>query len=209
MSCKAERAFLKGCFKMNKDSFDKYAKFLDDHIKDIAKLVDAEIDEHLIDMRSYVISFVKDKFKHGRIDHYVWSENYLCPYDTSGVINKDGWISDLQTIDCFLENEYTGNCIATYCSGHGFDYETYGKALLDEIEHIVYLHICNVIRRYLDEAFNMTIPDEDFEDLRIDCDCFSEVDCFTKAIDWYTECDDLLKKISLSCVWVRTIIDSM
>ncbi len=71
------------------------------------------------------------------------SHGFDPPWDSSGSIRQSKadplmLLARYQTLRDWAENEYTGNSIATYISGMGLDWETFEKAVSNDIEERTY-----------------------------------------------------------------------
>lgn len=78
------------------------------------------------DLKVFLESCVHDFHRQNvsLMKRYEWHDNG-CPYDHSGEIWECGYIGLNETLDAFFE-EYTGESSATYMSGMGLSYTTYG-----------------------------------------------------------------------------------
>lgn len=163
----------------------EYVEFVNSHTSEIAAYVNECFSLSKDYIRVKLIRKIKEYITPLPI-HYVWQEDDWNPYDCSGKIVQEGLISLNQTVDEFLENEYSGNKEATYISGMGFSYNTYGDELHYDIIEIAYeIMICS-IRRYIEQAFNILLTDEDLEDISIECREFDDIydDCI--ASDFFS-----------------------
>lgn len=115
------------------------------------------------------------------------------PWDSSSYGCSSGESFDLsehETVGEFLDNEYTGSTIATYCSGSGFSAETFG----DSIQYVFRSVYDEMFKSKYPDLFDQDdfIPDEVRDSLeRLDAeDCLFEdtfrkmplIECFTKYL---------------------------
>lgn len=130
-----------------------------DHTEEIAKKINEQfelekdsIKEQLLEeIRGYITPVPK---------HYEWTRGY-CPYDDSGEIYVDGLVSMDQTIADFLENEYTGQTRATYCSHRGLDYVTYGEWMFDLLTEIKENIVEKTVKKCMEELFGEEFSEDD------------------------------------------------
>lgn len=108
-----------------------------------------------------VIKLVQNIFKNYKPIHYKWyidDSGYI--YDWSGDIRKVGDINtNKTTLIQFLEDEYTGNWIATYESGHGRLWETWDDYLINDTLAIGY----TIYRKTICDLLPVELTDNEFE----------------------------------------------
>lgn len=117
--------------------------------------------------------------------HYEWEDDG-CPYDISGQIRPNGKISLNQTISEFLENEYSGNKEATYISGMGFYYNSYGDELSYFTTKIAAEIMFSAIQKYIENHFYITISEEEFQLIRDKCEGFDDIYDNCLAFDFFS-----------------------
>ena len=106
--------------------------------------------------------------------HYIWEPGDE-PYDCSGVIVENGTINPNQTIGEFLENEYSGNRVSAYTSGMGWKYNTYEDELHYYTIELAGDILFPAIRRCIEAEFSINLSDDDFEQIKYECDGFDEI----------------------------------
>ena len=92
--------------------------------------------------------------------HYVWKRGY-CSYDCSGELRRDGYIDLNKTIYEILNDEYTGNSIATYNSGCGLDWETYMESFGQDLFDFAKGILEDTVRTTIKEKLNYDFQDDD------------------------------------------------
>lgn len=109
------------------------------------------------------------------------------PYDCSGIIVENGIINPNQTVKEFLENEYSGNKEATYISGMGWNYNTYGDELHYYTIELAADIMFPAIRRYIETTFSINLSEDDFERIKESCGEFDEIYDSCIASDFFSE----------------------
>jgi len=114
-----------------KDTNRKYCLFVEDNCQEIAEKVNRTFEERKEELYKELIKILQDTLEDGNLVHYEWS-----PYsengeywDHSGSLQESGKIDLTQTVEDFLEYEYTGNWSPSYESGRGKNYDCYGNSL--------------------------------------------------------------------------------
>lgn len=74
-----------------------------------------------------------------------------------------------------MENEYTGNTTATYTSGYGLQYDTYGDVLSYYTFEIGYDIMSSAIQRQLEKKFYTDISPEAFKCISDSCSEFEDI----------------------------------
>ena len=145
----------------------KYVKYIDDNIEDVANYVNNCFENSKESLKEKLINEIREYLEPLPI-HYVLKPDDN-PYDHSGVLVEDGYISLDQTIEEFLENEYTGTKRASYISGMGWIYDDYGEELsyytLDLAADIYF----PAMRKYLEDKFSVSLSEEEFDKIRVLC----------------------------------------
>ena len=161
-----------------------YVEYVNSHVPEIAKYVNDCFDNSKELIRAKLIKIIRG-YLTSIPTHYVHMDDDN-PYDHSGIIVEDGELSLDQTISEFLENEYSGNQEATYMSGMGWNYNTYGDELSEETIQIAgdIMHLA--IQRYIEKHFSISLSDEEFEDIRFKCDEFDPIynECVASDFFW-------------------------
>lgn len=137
-----------------------------DHTDAIAERVNEQFQIEKESIREKLLHEIKEYITPIPI-HYKW-EHDGCPYDDSGILEPNGTVNLNQTIAEFLENEYTGQKVATYISGSGFYYLNYGDELSYLTREIESDILERTTRKYLEELFDERIPDDVFEEIICD-----------------------------------------
>ena len=140
------------------------------------------------ELKNRVSGYIEDirKFLTPIPVHYEWRYDGN-PYDFSGEIFKNGYISLDQTVDAFLENEYTGDMEATYNSGCGWYYRTYGDELQYSTLEIASIIMCSAIKECIEKEFNISLSEEDFENIKENCNEFDPIydECLASDFFWW------------------------
>lgn len=131
-----------------------YIDFVDKNLSVIVKEVNAEFEKEKKNIRRKLLEEIASWFEGGIPPHYEWKPSPPDWYDHSGYLKEDGELDLKQTVNCFLENEYSGSTTATYESGRGLNYNTYGYDLF---------HICFDIAEDIQERAVQQILDKEFE----------------------------------------------
>ncbi len=157
----------------------KYVGYVNSHVDEIAEYVNECFEQSKEFIKAKLIRQIRDELSPIPV-HYELKYVYD-PYDHSGILVEDGYISLDQTIGEFLENEYSGNKKSTYESGRGWNYLTYNDEIsydtLDMASDIMF----SAIRRYIENHFDKNISDDDFTDIRD----FDEIYENCKAFDFF------------------------
>lgn len=140
-----------------------YLDFIDEHFDDIVKYVNTYFDNQKEDIKLELIRELKSYLDPMPV-HYEW-ESDDCPWDYSGIIKEDGIISEDITVREFLEEEYTGNKTATYCSGYGFSYDRYEEKLSHKTMEIQGKLLVKAVKLYIEQNMNCNISKDDMESL--------------------------------------------
>lgn len=160
-----------------------YIDFINSHIDEIADYVNEKFDLLKDDFRDKIINKIK-----GYLDplpaHYNLEDDG-CPYDKSGIINEKGSISLNQTVSNFLEEEYTGSYEATYISGMGTSYNTYGDELHGDIMDIADKIMLLSIQKFVESYFGIEFTDAEFEEIKQSCGDFQDIYDSCIAADFF------------------------
>jgi hypothetical protein len=151
----------------------KCAEYINANVDAIAKVVDVRLEESKSDIRKKLVFKLKDYVTPVPV-HYVWKYDGD-PYDSSGIIVSDGNVDMDQTVQDFLDNEYTGNREATYLSHMGWNYITYGEDLSYDTLAIGNEILLSVIFEHLYAKFGVSLSDDDLFDLRDECNNFDDI----------------------------------
>lgn len=151
----------------------KYIDYVNTHVEEIAAYVDECFEQSKDSIKEKLIRLVRDYLSPVPI-HYVIKNDHN-PYDSSGILVEQGYVSLDQTVKEFLQNEYSGNKEATYTSGMGWNYNTYEDELhydtMDIASNIMFSAIC----KYIEDQFHVSLSDEEFEDIVDSCGDFDEI----------------------------------
>lgn len=151
----------------------KYVEFVNNNIEQIAEYVNQSFEQSKEYIRMKLIRLIK-AYLVAKPIHYV-NEDDGNPYDCSGILVKDGYVSFDQTVTEFLQEEYTGDKEPTYISGMGWHYNTYADDLSYDTINIAYDIMLSVIRRYIENEFTVALSDDDFEDIKSVCRDFDDI----------------------------------
>lgn len=143
----------------NQKNIDIINQYIEDNCEEIAEKVDEYFVWSKGTIWKKVIAEIKS-YLESTPEHYDW-EPSKCTYDCSGKIVKNGKVDLNQTISEFLENERTGAKEATYISGCGYDYPTYGDDLSELTRDIGHDLLIECIRDTLDAALPIDISEDD------------------------------------------------
>ena len=102
----------------------QYTNYVNFHVEEIARCVDARFEKNKCQIKSKIVKEIKRYMTPLPVHFEIKRDNN--PFDCSGILVEDGDITLNQTVTDFLQNEYTGNKTATYMSGMGWSYDTYG-----------------------------------------------------------------------------------
>ena len=150
-----------------------YIEYVNSNESKIAKNVNDCFESSKNFIRTELISEIKEYLNPIPV-HYDWRPDGN-PYDISGEIIKNGYVLLDQTIDSFLENEYSGNTEATYISGMGLIYNTYGDELRYVTMQIAPDIMCSTIKENIENYFDVSLSDEDFEYIEDSCRAFDPI----------------------------------
>lgn len=151
----------------------KYIEFVNTHTDEIASYVDKRFEETKDFIRVKIIKEIR-AYLTPVPPHYELKYDGN-PYDHSGVLVKNGYISLDQSVMSFLENEYSGNKEATYTSGMGWNYYTYEKELQFSTIDIASSIMFPAIRTYIESSFDINLSDEDFQEIQDACRDFDDI----------------------------------
>lgn len=173
------------------NDIEPMVKEIDDIIRSnceqIALLVNLRFEECRAYLRGRVLAHIK-KFLTPLPAHFVW-ERGSCPYDSSGELKRDGNVSLDQTISQFLEEEYSGSSEATYISGCGLNWNSWGDELHYETNEIGYTVMKEVLLSYLEEKMHRPVSEKDL--------CYVDTDpvydlCYASDFFFYEAAIDFL-----------------
>ncbi len=148
---------------INEIEVKKYIDYIEANYMEMAKNVNKQFELSKEFIRASIIREIREYLTPIPV-HYEWKLDD-CPYDYSGIIIQDGYVSLNQTVTSFLENEYTGDKEATYESGRGFNYLTYGDELGYFTMSIAGEILYSSVKNQLEQKFNTDISDELFEEV--------------------------------------------
>lgn len=161
----------------------KCVEYVNSHVDEIVEYVNECFDQSKEFIKARLIRRIRDELSPTPV-HYEIKYVYD-PYDHSGILVEDGYISLEQTVGEFLENEYSGNKKDTYESGRGWNYLTYGDEIsydtLDMASDIMF----SSIRRHIENHFGENLSDDELEDIRESCSDFDDIYVDCKAYDFF------------------------
>lgn len=149
-----------------REKCDEIKHIIEEDHERIAKLVNVRFEETREIIKEKLLSSIKEMITPVP-KHYVWRYDG-CPYDYSGHLKEQGYVSLDQTISQFLENEYTGYSRATYVSHCGLYWCNWGDDLSDKTGDIGYEIMQQVIIEYLTEKLGREVSDEEISDANWD-----------------------------------------
>lgn len=162
-----------------------YAKYVDAHSEEIAKLINVEFEKEKENIQEKIFDWIEGCFESdGTCQHYEWYDDH-CPWDNSGDLKKCGNVDLEQTIEMFLDYEYTGDWTPTFESHNGKSYVTYGELLAYETVEIGGEIMLKGIKEAIEKEFSVKLSDEELYDVRdFSEDDFDEILCSCLAYDF-------------------------
>lgn len=160
----------------------KYICFVQEHNKEVVKKVTEKFNENRDDITREIFRLIAKKAENAK--HYIWEPDN-CSYDHSGLIKEDGTVDKGITIREFLENEYTGNKIATYESGCGFSYNTFDDEISYDTLDIAYRIMKESVTEQLRSFFKEDIDEKNvdiafetiYDDVYVDSPAYNFFSC--------------------------------
>lgn len=133
----------------------KYYSFVKDNCEIIGEKVNMVFGEKKEEIRDKFIEMLSQVLTEKDIVHYNWSpeSEYGEYWDHSGSLQEDGEIDLTQTVEDFLNDEYTGNWYPTYESGRGKMYLTYNDYFSHETLDIGAKIMTDVVTEELQNKF--------------------------------------------------------
>ncbi|MGN0466865.1 MAG: hypothetical protein ACI4F9_11050 [Lachnospiraceae bacterium] len=165
------------------DNIKVYSDYVNNNVELIAEEVNRQFEISKDWIKAKIIRKIRE-YLTPIPAHYEWEEDD-CPYDHSGRIVKNGFVSLNQTIDEFLENEYSGNTEATYISGMGLQYNTFGNELSYYTIEIAGEIMYSSIGRHIEKHFNISLSDDELEAVRDKCGDFDRIYDICLATDFF------------------------
>lgn len=164
---------------------DKYITYVNENIDNIAAYVNECFNKQKPFIKAKIIRELK-KYINPLPIHYEWENGYEDnPYDHSGILVEKGIVSTNQTVAEFLENEYTGNRIASYESGCGWYYDTYGEDLSYDTIDIAGDIMRTAIRTCIENEFSVALNDDEFMEISDECGNFDDIYGVCIASDFF------------------------
>lgn len=161
----------------------KYVEFVNDNIEQIAEYVNQSFEQSKEFIRTKLIRLIRAYLADKPI-HYI-KEDDGNPYDCSGILVKDGYVSFDQTVIDFLQEEYTGDKEPTYISGMGWHYNTYADDLSYDTINIAYEIMLSAIRRYIENEFTVILSESEFDNIKTACRDFDDIYDICIAFDFF------------------------
>ena len=163
----------------------KHVGYVNSHVDEIAEYVNECFEQSKEFIKAKLIRQIRDELSPIPV-HYELKYVYD-PYDHSGILVEDGYVSLDQTIGKFLENEYSGNREATYESGRGWNYPTYGEDIdrTQYTDEMAWNIMLSAIHRHIENHFGESLSDDELTDIRNSCDNFDEIYENCKAFDFF------------------------
>lgn len=184
-------------------NLDMYLNYINSHMADIAKYTDNYF-ERLKDyiyreLKSEIISYITPV-----PTHYEWEWDG-CPWDNSGQLREEGKISLDQTVEQFLMEEYTGNKIASYCSGCGFFWLKYKDILEYKVRELSVVLMVKAIKEYLEKEFSCVLSRQDMDDLWDITDCWNDIYDYSMLLTFDID-TEAVKFVGLDTVKLYSLI---
>lgn len=136
-----------------------FADYIENNCESIAKEVDREFENQKGKIRKEIVNEIA-RYLDPVPPHYEWYDDGI-PWDHSGDLRKEGTVSLDQSVEDFLEHEYTGNWTPTFESHYGKMYDTYDTNLSYTTYEIGYTIMTDVILKSLNRAFNCSLTEKD------------------------------------------------
>ena len=178
---------------------NRYEEYIEAHAEEIAQLVNQDFENNKDELKIKVLHIIWG-YIHPVPPHYIWVSNG-CPYDISGELKKAGMVDLNQTIAEFLEHEYNGNSSATYVSGCGLNWDTYGDRLGFETLNLG----GEILQKRTEECLKSAFPDITNEEIEYafnekldnvyDLSYASDFFFYEKVIEFLGIGDTLLKNL--------------
>lgn len=164
-------------------NIDLYVKYVYSNTEKIVNAVNNNFKQSKEFIKAELIKTIKN-FLNPIPKHYDWEVDYN-PFDYSGVIVENGIIDLNQTVLNFLNEEYTGNKVATYLSGMGWYYETYEDELRYTTMEIASNIMLITIKECIETKFLVKLSENEFEEIRDACLDFDAIYSNCKACDFF------------------------
>lgn len=164
-------------------NINSYAKYVYSNTESIVKLINNNFEKSKEFIKTKLINTLRE-FLDPIPKHYDWKVDNN-PFDYSGVIVENGIIDLNQTILNFLNEEYTGNKVATYLSGMGWHYETYEDELQYTTMEIASNIMLTTIKDCIETEFSVKLSENEFEEIRDACLDFDDIYSDCKANDFF------------------------
>ena len=169
------------------------AEFINSHADEIVQYVNKTLLDFMPELKNKVLDKIKE-YLDPQPKHFDWVDNGD-PYDYSGEIRENGYISLSQTLESFLE-EYTGAKEATHVSHYGWHYTTYG----DKIAEFVFPTVCALmidsVFEFLGNKLNSTFSEDEKQDILFECDDFDSIYDSSLATNFYA-CESSLEYLEI------------
>lgn len=150
-----------------------YTEYVDNNIDEIVRYVDEQFHKAKDFLKVKLVRELRNYLTPVPV-HYVFKESQ-CSYDCSGELVKDGIVSLNQTVNDFLENEYSGTKVATYISGMGWSYQKYEDELHYYTIELAADIMFPAIRNCIEQHFNKKMSDEQFKAIKEECGGFDDI----------------------------------
>lgn len=157
-------------------------KYLNDNKDDIVIVVNNALVKNKQIIKNSLLTEIKKYITPIPI-HYVCDYSN-CTYDYSGELVEDGYIDLNQTVEDFLQNEYSGTKMPTFTSHYGYYYNTYANELEYLEREISNDILLKTIRSCINEHFNCIISEDDFDTLWEHFDGFDDIYADSNCYDF-------------------------
>ncbi len=183
----------------------KYVGYVNSHVDEIAEYVNECFEQSKEFIKAKLIRQIRDELSPIPV-HYELKYVYD-PYDHSGILVEDGYVSLEQTVEDFLENEYSGNREVTYESGRGWNYPTYGEDIdrTQYTDEMAWNIMLSAIHRYIENHFGESLSDDELTNIRNSCDNFDEIYENCKAYD-FLNCMGAVEFVGIENMLLKDIV---
>ena len=161
----------------------RYIEFVEENTDKIAEYVNSCFEQSKEFIKAKIVRELR-----GYLDpipvHYKKVDSYNT-YDNSGELREDGYVSLNQTVADFLENEYSGNKVATFTSGMGWHYNSYEDELHYLTIEIAAEIMFPAIQRYIEKELATKLSENEFEIIQNACGEFDDIYDNCVATDFF------------------------
>ena len=138
---------------MSNKKYAKYVEYVESNLDEIVAYTDKKFEESKDELKEKLLNEVKQQLS-SVPEHYVWKHSESGSYDQSGHLREDGYVSLNQTLNEFLENEYSGRRTFTGVKRMKWQYEKWDEEFFDICYEISGDLIRSCIRKCIEEHFD-------------------------------------------------------